>query len=388
MIPSDANGTLAAAVDDCIVTTEPLPPLEVLRSTWRELESRSHCSFFLSWTWIGSWLQLIANRSDTRLVKVTLQSRIVAVGVFAAKRAWRGAGPMHLRLHETGDPVLDDLTIEYNGLLCEAGLEQAALLAAVRFLEKSDGRWSTLDVAGIDAAAVPLQRLTADSIAIRIRRRPTHHVDLAKVRACGDYLSTLGPQTRSAIRRTTRKLAARFGEVSATVADTPKMKLAYLRALTRLHEVYWRSKEGHAGAFSDARIMAFHEHLLTTYADTDAIQLMRLSAGEEVIGYVYNFVHRGVVYFYQAGVDYQRYTGYGSPGLLLLMRAVEHAITSGHDRFEFMAGDSDYKRRLGAGQGELLWLSLDRAGVGSQLRNAARWLRTRVGATAPVVKAP
>ena len=380
MIPSDSNRGVPANVDDCVVTAGPLPSLALLRSIWGELELRSHCSFFLTWNWIGSWLQLIANRSDTLLIKVTRRSQIVALGVFAAKRAWGGAGPTHLRLHETGDRALDDLTIEYNGLLCEAGLEHAALTAVVRFLESSGRRWSTLDLAGLDAAAVPLQDLAASSNTLRVRRRPTHYVDLAKVRAQGDYLSTLGPQTRSAIRRTARKLVAQFGTLSTTVANDADTKLVYFRALIRLHEAHWRSKEGHAGAFSDARIVAFHEHLLATGAGS--VQLLCLSAGEQVVGYAYNVVHRGIVYFYQAGVDYPHCAGYGSPGLLLLTQAVEHAIAMGHERFEFMAGSADYKRKLGAGQGELLWLSLDRPSVGSQLRNAARWLRARAGTAA------
>ena len=227
------------------------------------------------------------------------------------------------------------------------------------------------------SAAVPLQDLAASSNTLRVRRRPTHYVDLAKVRAQGDYLSTLGPQTRSAIRRTARKLVAQFGTLSTTVANDADTKLVYFRALIRLHEAHWRSKEGQAGAFSDARIVAFHEHLLATGAGS--VQLLCLSAGEQVVGYAYNVVHRGIVYFYQAGVDYPHCAGYGSPGLLLLTQAVEHAIAMGHERFEFMAGSADYKRKLGAGQGELLWLSLDRPSVGSQLRNAARWLRARAG---------
>jgi CelD/BcsL family acetyltransferase involved in cellulose biosynthesis len=87
-----------------------------------------------------------------------------------------------------------------------------------------------------------------------------------------------------------------------------------------------------------------------------------------------------VVYFYQAGIDYARFAEYGSPGLLLLTRAVEHALAAGHSRFEFMAGDAAYKRKLSTAEGELIWLSLDRVGLGSQLRNTARWLRQQVGA--------
>ena len=45
---------LSPATRSFDVRLEPLPDLELLRLRWEELESRSRCSVFLSWLWIGN----------------------------------------------------------------------------------------------------------------------------------------------------------------------------------------------------------------------------------------------------------------------------------------------------------------------------------------------
>jgi CelD/BcsL family acetyltransferase involved in cellulose biosynthesis len=138
--------------------------------------------------------------------------------------------------------------------------------------------------------------------------------------------------------------------------------------MAQLHETHWTGESDDHGAFNDPRILRFHERLISESTDGQGPQLIRLSAGEEVIGYVYNLVWRGTVYFYQAGIDYQRFGTYGSPGLLLLVNAIEQSLSDGHARFELMAGDAAYKHTLAMAQNKMVWLSLDRPGWASRLR--------------------
>ena len=42
-------------------TLRPLTDLTALETIWRDLESRADRAFFLSWTWIGSWLETFAD---------------------------------------------------------------------------------------------------------------------------------------------------------------------------------------------------------------------------------------------------------------------------------------------------------------------------------------
>lgn len=359
------------------VRLDPLPHLDVLRLRWLELQSRSHGSFFQSWGWIGPWLSLICPPPIARLLSVYHGKRVVGLGVVTVRRGFLGLGPRHLRLHEIGDPALDNLTIEYNGLLTEKGREREVLAAAVAHLAMHDKRWLTFYVPGIDIDQVPMDKLRELGVGIRMRRRATHYVDLAAVRESGsDYVSTvLSPKARASVRRTARKLVATYGELQLTVATDTRERQAFFTQMAGLHEAYWTGDDDEHGAFNDPRILRFHDQLIEESNEHEGAQLVRLTAGDRVVGYVYVLVWQGVVYFYQAGIDYPRFGHYGSPGLLLLSEVIQRAMDDGHTRFELMAGESEYKRTLGMAEGKMAWMSLDRLGWRSSLRDTLRRLQ-------------
>lgn len=358
-----------------LVRLESLPSLDELGARWQELERRSRCSFFISWRWIGPWLALIAPLRYARLLSVFQDERLVALGVITQRRRFLGMGPLHMRLHEVGDKVLDNLTIEYNGLICEDGHEREALAAVLDHLAHNDKRWLTLYLPGMEADNVPFERIRSLDMGMRSRKHAAHYIDLAELRESGsDYLPTvLSSKARAAVRRTARKLQTGFGELSVAVAVSAEEKLAFFQAMVQLHESHWSEEEQEHGAFGNPRILRFHERLIAQSGAGDGAQLIRVNAGDQTVGYVYNLVWRDTSYFYQAGIDYKRFGSCGSPGLLLLTRAVEYALANGIARFELMAGDSAYKRTLGMAENKMVWLSLDRNGWTSALRRA--WWR-------------
>src|ERR1700722_9967831 len=82
-----------------------------LGERWRDLEQRSECSFFQSWTWVGC---LGAERfSDAVLVEATEAGRTVALGLF--NRVRHPVGPPTLFLMENGTAELDCPYVEQNG---------------------------------------------------------------------------------------------------------------------------------------------------------------------------------------------------------------------------------------------------------------------------------
>ncbi len=360
------------------VRLEPLPAMGDLAARWRELEARSRCSFFLSWHWIASWLACICDPAAARLITVRRGQRVVGMGILTTRRRMR-FGPRYLYLHEVGDRQLDDLTIEYNGLLTEPGLEADCLLALVRHLRRHE-TWALLHLPGVEAEQVPLERLASGGLDIRTRNSSAPYVDLAALRAQGTgYLQSLSANNRSAVRRTQRKLEHALGPVALQVAEDAQQRRAYFDAMADLHQSHWARDGVQAGAFADPRILAFHRHLLAQPGAADCTELIQLSAGAQPLGYAYNFVWRGVVYFYQMGVDYAAAARHGSPGLLLLAQAVERAEAAGRTHFEFMAGDSRYKRALSNASRDMLWVSVDRVGWVSRMRRAWQGMRQMLG---------
>src|SRR4051812_12609222 len=87
-----------------------------LAAGWTDLESRADGNFFLSWRWIGTWLNTTGVRP--LLVKVTESGTTIALGLLTPCRRKRHFLSINqLCLHETGVAEFDALTMEYNGFL-------------------------------------------------------------------------------------------------------------------------------------------------------------------------------------------------------------------------------------------------------------------------------
>lgn len=343
---------------------ERLPPLDELEARWRTLEAGARGSFFLSWTWIGAWLRTLCPLRRARLLSVHAGGALVGLGIVVEQRRWFALGLKHVRLHQVGDRVADSITVEFNGMLSLAGHEDDVLAACVAHFERHERHWLTLYLPGIDMDAIPLERLRSPRLRLQRTSSPIPYVDLAGLRHGNqDYVTTVpGSRTRANLRRTVRKLADQFGPLACCTAVTPADRLAFFEELVRLHQAHWDEDAGGKGAFADPRIIAFHHALIAASTAEAGVHLMRLEAGDTVVGYLYHLVWRGVAYFYQAGIDYRRIGGTGSPGLLLVSTAINEFLGNGYDRYELMAGDAEYKRSLAMAEGRMAWLSIDRIG--------------------------
>ena len=84
--------------------------LNRLKEKWLSIEQKSsNVPFFLSWHWIGNWVQ--NHQDDLYLVEVKDDDKLLGLGLLvkASKRVgW---------LHKTGDERSDQIWIEYNDFL-------------------------------------------------------------------------------------------------------------------------------------------------------------------------------------------------------------------------------------------------------------------------------
>ena len=75
-----------------------------------------------------------------------------------------------------------------------------------------------------------------------------------------------------------------------------------------------------------------------------------------------------------------------SPGLVTLALTIEHNARLGHECFDFLAGDAQYKKPLATHSKPMRWVELHRDGVALRAENAVRaagrrareWFRKRI----------
>lgn len=370
MIRGEATASGATA-GDLSFTLGPASMVPELAQLWRDLETRADGPFFLSWNWIGAWLAL--SGVAPLLLTARLDGVVVGLALLQPARLRRHffVRPSALLLHEAGDPEHDALTIEYNGILADRRCAEIMTDAALRFLAREAG-CDELHFSGVcDAFAAQAER--GGMIAWIRRRSPTWRVDLDALRRAGrPYLATLSANTRSQIRRAMR-LYERRGALALYPARDASEAVEFLASLKALHQRYWQSR-GLPGSFTPF-FERFHRTLVTEGTDRGCVELVRVTAGDHVIGYVYNFLHCGHVYNYQTGFAYDDDPRL-KPGLVSHALCIERHLQRGARVYDFLAGDHRYKRNLGVAGPEMVDLVLQRASPLLAIERALRRLKS------------
>ena len=313
-----------------------------LRAEWQELQQRAAPHAFQTAAWVfaeagARWRQAVALRAHRGGILVGL--------ALAGRR--RGG----LWLTETGIPARDSVFVEHNAPLLARGHEDLAGPCLAALLREAGPAGLFLSgVAPALAASLPrhaARRVLAD--------RSVPFVDLAALgREPDAYLARLSANTRQQLRRSQRAYAA-AGPIRVERAACGPTRRTFLDALASLHQARWTAR-GQPGAFATPAFRAFHEALVADPAAGDLVDLLRITAGERLIGYLYNLRCGGRVYAYQSGFDYAGAAGPEKPGLTCHHAAIETARAAGERIYDFLAGTDRYKTSLATGAEHLLWL--------------------------------
>ncbi len=263
------------------ITLSPVTDWVALGERWRELETRSDCSFFQSWTWTGCLAE--ERFSDPVLLQATREGRPVAMGLFSRRRDWTGREV--LWLGESGSAGRDAVFIEWNGLLAETGTS-AALLAGCMTAARTapiagrrPRRRRRLVLSGIDEAGLEVAQLVGGGLFVP-RSMAAPFVDLAALRQAGRaYLAALSANSRYQIRRSDRLYRAAHA--------TPRHLARRGVWLSRRTGV---APSGHPGARVAGQVPSrtpispgSHQALIGRGFDRGEIALLRFVSGDQTV---------------------------------------------------------------------------------------------------------
>jgi hypothetical protein len=316
------------------------------------LQASAKTSIFLSEAWLKTWLEVYGRDFKGHWVYWE-EGGVVVGGCLLVKRTVsKKLVPFSsLYLNATGEAAERTPLAEFNDILCLRGYEEAIAADFLLFLSKMS--WDRLLVSGYEENGL-LGRLVARFPEALVEREssPAAYIDLTAL-ANEPFESSLSSNTRNQIRRSRRLYEDRSGQITITLAGSLDEASRFLEEAARLHGARWQLK-GEKGSFASPAYFDFHRRLIPRLWSKQAVDFIRVSAGESVIGYLYNFTALGKVYFFQSGFVYEADPKL-KPGLLAHSLAIELYRSKGFREYDFLAGDAQYKRSLAKQHRTLYW---------------------------------
>ena len=340
-------------------------------------------SFFISWNWIDSWLQIfnkvvVNNNEETNQIKfliIKVDNKPVATfffGItkskghdfFRCKKAYLGA---------TGIQEIDNIYIEKNNIVSSSGSWYVDINEIL----------SSLSVDRLSFPGVEHDSWEEISKQFKIDKRNslinsvlTYIVNLDTVRNCSSgYLGTLSSNKRHQINRTIKY----YGSVQDLTIESPvglESALKIFDELVDLHNYQWVKKIKNS-SFSNKVVYDFHHNLISKSWGDAAIGIYKISNKKSVIGYIYGFFSNDTFFFYQSAFSYSDDNKVKN-GLLCHALLIDYLAELGLGRYDFLAGDAQYKKSLSNNSYTMNWVDIYRYRWQCGLVNIVRQCRKKI----------
>ncbi len=354
------------------------PDREWLKSVWQCLEPKTEANFFLSWMWIGTWLDTFVK--EFYVIEARKKNETVGLGIIVTKPCGFRFDRLSAKhyLHRTGIPSEDQIWIEYNDFLIaskDTDNIRGAMFSSVAYrIGKKE--------AFVVGASKPEQFSTVNTFGLcerKIWETHSYYLELKEFsREMPSLLKSLSRNARYQITRSLRKYEE-IGPVTIDTMVTEQEALDLLKYASPYHLARWGGESSGSG-LANRKFVAFHRQLIRSGLPAGVIQLHHIKAGNETIGIVYNFKYRNTIYFYFCAMNYSRVisSSHYKPGLVSHYLLIEKAIKEGADIYDFMGGKGRYKSTFANKRGTLSVYQFERSRWLLSAENCARELKHKL----------
>jgi hypothetical protein len=332
---------------------------DALPDWWEPLyQTASNAAIFLSRDWMETWIGIYGAEFSGDWVSWSWNGLVVGGCLLLRKTVRIRLFSMPtLYLNAAGATSTRSPLAEHNDVLFVPGHDDAIVRDLTDFL--SELAWSRIVLSGCSTDGI-IERVVAaiPQTQSDLDHKPAPYVDLGSL---GDapFLTQVSSNTRAQVKRSQRVYESESGPVALVSATDLDTGMVFFDELAALHNERWAGK-GVTGSFSSKSAVTFHRTLIRRLWPSGGVKLLRVKAGQNTVGVLYNFISDGAVFFYQSGFAWQQNSQL-KPGLLTHCLAIEHCRIDGMREYDFLAGDSQYKRSLSTHQRHLLWATVYRA---------------------------
>jgi CelD/BcsL family acetyltransferase involved in cellulose biosynthesis len=337
----------------CRVVSDPRE-LERLTPEWLSLLTSSPVNEpTLSPTWLLTWWGVFGPVGGRQLKVAVFRDghRLVGLAPMLGRRhLYRGHLPFQrIEMLGTGESAEDEVCSDYSNIIAERGAEHQVSRALVQALSQGlFGRWDELVVpmaAGDQGGCGVLVGCFNDAGFSTRTQIISSAPYIPLPRTWDEYLRSLSSDNRYYLKRSMRDFNTwAGGEVELKCATSAKELKEGKRILMDLHQERWHA-DGQPGVFTSLRFREFHDRVLPLLLAEGALELVWLEVRNEPVAALYNIRWNGKIYSYQSGRRLGLPRGL-RPGVVVHSYAIQRAIRMGLREYDFLAGVSQFKRKL------------------------------------------
>jgi len=347
-----------------------------LKEEWLDLEQRADCPFFLSWTWISSWLEV--NAPCCHILRVSFDGQLVGLGLITRSdlSAFNRFPSSRIHLHQMGNTTQDQVWTEYNGFLYDSEHRSQSIKAGLNFLQSSFPAWDELVIGAITKSEAGFIEMHSGLERHDLWQSATFGVNLKQLaEKQTDYLSSLSRNTRYQIRRSIKRYEKQGG-LTLSYASSCSQALEYLNEVAPFHLNRWGSSVEGSG-FANSNFVQFHQTLIKNAWGENQIDFIKLTCKDRVVGYFYNFKYRGKVYFYLSGLVKENDPCL-KPGLSGHALSIQRYIDDDYQYYDFMGGNERYKASLGDKHDDLFQVAYQKPRLKFKAEHLLRYIKKRI----------
>ncbi len=322
-----------------------------LASEWNSLLKNSQSnSIFLTWEWLFCWWSIFKNeKRDLLLVRVRAkdgETLCLAPLMVEKSRFFRLFPIFTIRFLGTGEKEQDEICTEYLDFIIAKNADTSAIVNFVfdNLIKDKENidyllfeKMSETSLLSVNIDKAPIKGLDKT---VEIAGR-SHYIKLEN--DWDLFMAELSSSQRYRVKRTLKEFRKQ-GEVEFKIVSDRNQLQDTFNHLARLHQKRWTAR-GQNGLFSSSNFCNFHIKLMNLLLENGNLMLAELIVNNKICAVIYNLNYDGVISYYQSGIDTELENSKLRPGLAIHTLAIEAALKTGATEYDFLQGDSNYKRQ-------------------------------------------
>ncbi|MEX0739698.1 MAG: GNAT family N-acetyltransferase [Pseudohongiella sp.] len=324
-----------------------------LQHEWNELLRSSTCNtLFMTWEWLFTWWQHLAERRKLAILTIRQDGRLMAIAPMTIKPPdLRRMVPFSvMEIMGTGNVGSD-----YLSLIVRNGAETSFMPAITAALFK---RNYAMEISATERSSrvMAMAMLGLNDLGCRTGQQAQclcPYIDLRE-QTWESYMKKTHQSGKSRFDKKLRRLEKEYSlRFEQTQLESERGQ--NLATLIELHLQRWNGKGG-SNAFDSQALRDFHQTFSAIALHNNWLRLFIMWLDDKPAAAVYGFFYNHVFYYYQAGFDPQ-FSQY-SVGYLAIGLTVQNALIEDAIEYDLLRGEEEYKNAWATSARELLRLNI------------------------------